>query len=122
MTQPRFTLHLTPQERAESFEGGEPYMPESFETEGFIHCTDGVANVVDVANRYYRADARTFVVFVLDRSAVTSPILYEDSGHIYPHIYGPLNADAIVAVLPVLRASDGTFVSIELPVELTGRV
>ncbi|MEA2585813.1 MAG: hypothetical protein QOF33_3898, partial [Thermomicrobiales bacterium] len=30
----------------------------------------------------------------------------------YPHIYGPLNVDAVVEVRPVRRDADGTFVAI----------
>lgn len=120
--QPRFTLHLLPAERLTTFEGGEPYTPEAFTSEGFIHCTDGVANMIAVANRYYRDDPRDFVVFVIERSAITAPTLYEDPERIYPHIYGALNADAIVALLPVERSDDGAFTGIELPVELDGRV
>lgn len=119
--QPRFTLHLLPAERLATFEGGEPYTPEAFAADGFIHCTDGVANVVDVANRYYRDDPRDFVVFVIERDAITPPVLYEDPDRIYPHIYGALNADAIAAVLPVERAADGAFIGVDLPVELIGR-
>lgn len=119
---PRFTLHLLPAERLVSFDGGEPYTPEAYAGDGFIHCTDGVANMIDVANRYYRGDPRDFVVFVIERAAITPPVLYEDPQHIYPHIYGPLNTEAIAAMLPVQRAADGAFTGIELPVELQGRV
>lgn len=119
---PRFTLHILPAERLASFEGGEPYTPEAFADDGFIHCTDGVANMIAVANRYYREDPRDFVVFVIERSAIAPPTLYEDSEHVYPHIYGPLNVDAITAVLPVERAADGAFTRIDVPVELAGRV
>ena len=115
-------LHLAARERAESFEGGTPYTPEGFADEGFIHCTDGAANVVAVGNRYYNDDEREFVVFVIDREQLSSPVTYEDPERIYPHIYGPLNADAIVAMLPAPRRSDGTFLPLELPVELAGRV
>lgn len=31
----------------------------------------------------------------------------------YPHIYGPINATAVVAELAVTRSEDGTFLSIE---------
>ena len=39
-----------------------------------------------------------------------SPLLLQDPDKIYPHIYGPLNRDAIVTVLPILREADGSFV------------
>jgi hypothetical protein len=49
-------------------------------------------------------------------SLVQPEIRYEDPEHIYPHIYGPLNRDAIVTIVPMLRNADGTF----LPPKGTG--
>ena len=86
-----------------------PYTPADFESDGFIHCTEGVDNVAAVANRHYTDDRRMYIVLVIDRAKVEPEIKYEDAARIYPHIYGPLNRDAISDILPVLRASDGTF-------------
>jgi uncharacterized protein (DUF952 family) len=86
-----------------------PYTPESFADEGFIHCTDGLDNVTAVGNRYYKDDLRMYIVLVIERVKVEAEIKYEDAG-IYPHIYGPLNRDAISDVLPIMRESDGSFV------------
>lgn len=60
-------------------------------------------------NRIYRADPRDFYILYIDTERVKSPIKYEDPAHIYPHIYGPLNRDAIVDKKVVLREADGTF-------------
>jgi uncharacterized protein (DUF952 family) len=87
-----------------------PYTPESFADEGFIHCTDGLDNVTAVGNRYYKDDRRMYVVLVIERSKVAADIKYEDPDGIYPHIYGPLNRDAISDILPVMREQDGSFV------------
>jgi uncharacterized protein (DUF952 family) len=40
-------------------------------------------------------------------------VLYEDVGRIYPHIYGPLNRDAVVRLAPVRRDAEGTFVGVD---------
>ena len=60
-------------------------------------------------NRHYRDDPRDFYLLYIDTERVKSPIKYEDPGHIYPHIYGPLNRDAIVGKRIALRDADGTF-------------
>ena len=67
-----------------------------------------------VANRYYRNDPRDWLVLVLDEQAVTSEIKYEPGrdGVLYPHIYGPLNRDAIREVLRMPRDPDGTFTTL----------
>ena len=106
------TFHLTPRERWEAHRGDVSYLPEPFESEGFIHCTDGEANVVAVGNRYYTGDPREMVCLVIDRDTVAAEIRYEDPERIYPHIYGPLNTDAVIEVRAVRRDPDGTFTSI----------
>lgn len=78
--------------------------------EGFIH-TSTAAQVALVANAFYR-DARDLVLLVIDPGRVTQEIRYE---HVpgqdlpYPHIYGPLNVDAVVATRPFEPGPDGTF-------------
>jgi len=103
------TFHLVPAEDYRDGDRSAPYAPAAFADDGFIHCTDGAEHVAEVANRYYRDDRRMYVVLVIDKARVEPPIRYEDSGRIYPHIYGALNRDAIVDIRPVLRAADGSF-------------
>ncbi len=103
-------LHLTPAEYYRDCDSSAPYAPAGFDDEGFIHCTEGLDNVADVGNRYYKDDLRMYVVLVIDRARVTPEIRYEDPGRIYPHIYGPLNRDAITQILPLMRSADGAFV------------
>jgi len=103
------TYHLTPAERWESQMYGETYEPERFDQEGFIHCTDTLEELVAVGNRYYRSDPRVFLVLAIDCEQVTARVIYEDPQHIFPHIYGPLNTDAVLSVQQVVRATDGSF-------------
>ncbi len=103
------TYHLVAAEYFRDCDASAPYVPPGFLDEGFIHCTDGEQNLADTANRYYRGERRMFVVLAIEKDAVTAEVRYEDEAGIYPHIYGPLNRDAIVAVLPILREADGTF-------------
>ncbi len=41
----------------ESTDASEDYTPEDFASDGFIHCTDGVENVIATAHRYCKEDA-----------------------------------------------------------------
>ena len=106
---PRYTFHYTPAEYFARFGPGEDYTPPRFAEEGFMHCTDGALNMAATANRYYRNDPRDFLALYIDKERVKSPIKYEDPGEIYPHIYGPLNMDAVADKRPALREPDGTF-------------
>jgi uncharacterized protein (DUF952 family) len=103
------TYHLVAAAYYRDCDAGAAYVPEAFAADGFIHCTDGAQNLADVANRYYRGDQRMYVALVIDKARVAAEIRYEDADGIYPHIYGPLNRDAIVSIVPLLREADGTF-------------
>jgi uncharacterized protein (DUF952 family) len=107
------TYHLSPEPIWEQQQAQLLYTPEQYETDGFIHCTDGDVNLLAVANQFYRADHRPYVAVEIDLDHVTAPVRYEDEHRIYPHIHGPLNREAVIRVRPVVRGADGSFV--ELP-------
>ena len=105
--------HLVPVDYWEAQPIEQSYVPVDYVREGFIHCTKGADQMVIVANRYYRNDPRVWLVLVLDEQAITSEIKYElgGDGQFYPHIYGPLNRDAIREAKRMPRNVDGTFSS-----------
>ena len=103
--------HLVPQDDWAASPPDRPYTPAAYAHEGFIHCTSGEKQLAVVANRYYRNDRRVWVALAIAEERVSSQIKYEPGtdGLLYPHIYGALNRDAVMAVLPMPRAPDGTF-------------
>ena len=105
----RATYHLTPAEWWAAADSTEPLGAPSLAAEGFIHCTDGAAAIVATANRHYREDPRAFVILTVDLDRVASRWSIEDPGQIYPHVFGPINRDAIVAVVPAPCDQDGEF-------------
>jgi uncharacterized protein (DUF952 family) len=105
------TLHLTPREVWDRQKDGKTYVPEAFAQDGFIHCTDGDENLLEVANHFYRSDPREFVVLTLAVDHITAEVKYEEAGRIYPHIYGPLNVDAVIGERTASRGAEGEFLS-----------
>jgi uncharacterized protein (DUF952 family) len=107
------TFHLTPEEVWNRQADDATYVPEAFAADGFIHCTDGESNLLKVGSQYYGADERPYVVLDIALDRVTASVRYEDAGRTYPHIFGPLNREAVVGVRRAVRLADGTFASIE---------
>ena len=107
----KIIYHLCPVEYYEAASDQSDYVPADYAREGFIHCTRGVVQVAVVANRYYRGDPRPFQVLVIDENRLTAQLKNElaADGLLYPHIYGPLNRDAILKIAPMPRLPDGTF-------------
>jgi len=83
----------------------------TLEEQGFIHA--GTASQVEpVANWVYKDPEGDLVILVIDTDRVISEIKYDPvPGFVdpLPHIYGPLNADAVVEVRPFEPDVDGKF-------------
>ncbi|HQY91527.1 MAG: DUF952 domain-containing protein [Caldilinea sp.] len=88
----------------------------SLADEGFIHCTAEPDMVRQVANRFYRDASGQFIILCIAPARLQAELRWEIADdHLFPHIYGPLNRDAVAAILPFPRSSDNCFV---LPPEL----
>ncbi len=103
------TYHATPREHWETSDDTKPYVSNDFADEGFIHCTDSAEALPSVLTTYYKGTPGDWVVLTIDKDRVSSETRYEDPDNDFPHIYGPLNRDAIVAVRDIPRSDDGTF-------------
>lgn len=103
------TYHGTPKRYFEGLDPDRPYLPAAFAKDGFIHCTNGRQAVSIILTEHCGSDPEPYVYLLIDTDRVTSTVCYDDPARVFPHIYGPLNRDAIIAVLPAARAADGTF-------------
>lgn len=86
------------------------YHTDSLRTEGFIH-TSTAEQIAGSANRYY-ATLESIVLLTIDLGRVRPPVVWEHSPHSptpFPHIYGPLNIDAVTDCRPWTRDPDGMF-------------
>jgi uncharacterized protein (DUF952 family) len=76
------------------------YAPPSLASEGFIHLSDA-DQVPTTAMRYY-ADVADLCLVTIRADRLTAEVKWEDlAGHgAFPHLYGPLNLDAVESVGP----------------------
>lgn len=99
------------------------YHADSLSTDGFIHCSTS-SQIVDVANAFYHGQ-HGLVLLVIDPEKLDADLKWEPpaepeptharEGELFPHVYGPLNLDAVVKVVAFEPSKDGTF---SLPQEL----
>lgn len=102
--------HITSAARWASAQTWGQYTVDSLHSEGFIHCSKP-GQVIATAARYY-AGQSGLVLLAIAPARVKSEIRFENltgGFEIFPHIYGPLNLDAVTAVLPFEPNPDGTF-------------
>jgi glutathione S-transferase len=82
----------------------------SLDERGFIHASTS-EQVAPVANLYYKG-LPDLVVLVIDTERVGPEIRYEQVpgwDAPFPHIYGPLNVDAVAGIRPLAAGPDGGF-------------
>lgn len=101
-------VHLCPRQDWQSARENGEYRAESLDQVGFIHCSRP-DQVVEVANRFYRGQS-DLVLLWIEPQKVQAGIRWEAAdGDTFPHIYGPLNIDAVYAVNDFPAAEDGSF-------------
>ena len=101
-------FHLTYKDAWEAARPAGEYAAPSLAEEGFIHCSKDVPQLLKVAARLYPGETGLLVLDV-DLEELKSPLKNEPrrSGEIYPHIYGMLNADAVVRERALEVGADG---------------
>ncbi len=112
MTPDPMAFHLVTAATWEAAPVDEPFRPASLATEGFVHLTHGMADLVDVANSLYRDEPGPHVVLSVALGWLDAPWRY-DGDERFPHVYGPLARRAIIEVLPMARNEVGDFLPIE---------
>jgi uncharacterized protein (DUF952 family) len=103
------TYHLARSSEWEQQRSSDGYRPSAFEAEGFVHCTDGLEQLLVPANAYFASDPGPFVVLEIDLDLVAAPVRYDAEPPIYPHIYGPIEPASVVATHAPVRDAAGRF-------------
>ena len=109
-------LHIVKREQWEKAKSEGVYRGDTLDSQGFIHCST-IQQIVKVANALFLAQ-KGIVLLCIAANKVQSKIRYEgtESEELYPHIYGPLNVNAVVKVADFEPSKNGKFL---LPKEIT---
>jgi uncharacterized protein (DUF952 family) len=85
------------------------YRGDTLASEGFIHCSTK-DQVVRVANHLFMGRSG-LALLTIDESRLKSEVRYEAAadGEVFPHIYGPINLDAVVRAQAFEPGEDGRF-------------
>lgn len=102
------------------------YSAPSLTAEGFIHCSRR-DQVLCVANEFYRGEPH-MVLLCIEESALRAELRWEAAAHpqpelaaatsseaCFPHLYGPLNLDAVAGVFDLVEAESGFTLPSDLP-------
>jgi uncharacterized protein (DUF952 family) len=107
------------------------YVPALFAQDGFIHCTGDPTTLLAVANDYFANVDEPVLVLIIKVAKLTAELKFEPpiplsgggTSHVqedllFPHIYGPLNIEAVKGVGVLCQEEGGycwpkDFVSVE---------
>ncbi|OEJ28522.1 hypothetical protein AS594_32630 [Streptomyces agglomeratus] len=100
-----------------------PYAPASLAEEGFVHCSPDDATTLAVVNAFYRSAPRPLLVLCLDESRLSAEVVREEAvpapppgvarGTLFPHVFGPVNRDAVERVLEIRWDEEGRAIGLE---------
>jgi uncharacterized protein (DUF952 family) len=95
------------------------YSPSGLHADGFVHCAFE-PSVVPVANDYFAGAPGRLLLLEIDPTLLTSETRYEaaapivggGSSHLasaseFPHVYGPINREAITGIAVLGRTAGG---------------
>jgi uncharacterized protein (DUF952 family) len=110
--------HITSRRAWQEAQQRGEYRADSLESEGFIHCSTRT-QVLPVAEKYYQGQQGNLLLEI-DPSRLTAELKWEPpagggpppgvpEGDLFPHIYGPINLDAVVKAYDLESNSDGKY-------------
>ena len=109
--------HMTTRQAWREAQGRGEYRAESLVSEGFIHCSTET-QILPVAEKYYKGQ-EGMLLLQIDPARLTSELRWEPpsggpppgvpEGDLFPHIYGPINLDAVVKVYDLESNPDGNY-------------
>jgi uncharacterized protein (DUF952 family) len=92
--------HLTTVEEWEDAQDKGSYEPPSFQREGFIHCCTE-AQLASIRERHFQGQ-ENLVKLAIDPSLLKERLQHDRDEQLqqeFPHIYGPLNLDAVTQIV-----------------------
>jgi len=106
--------HLCEQQAWQAAQAAGEYHTPSLEQEGFIHCSRP-DQILWVANQFYPGNPELVVLWI-DPGQVQPEVRWESAdAQTFPHIYGPLNLEAVLAVQNFSPDPDGVFRRLPVP-------
>ena len=104
-------LHCMKKSTWEERKNKEQWGERNIEAEGFIHCST-IEYFWRVAPNFKNVQEE-LVLICIDENALKSEVRYKDGdncGRFYPHVYGLINNNAVVDVLPFLKDESGNYI------------
>lgn len=112
-------FHITSRTAWEDAQERGDYRAESLETEGFIHCSTS-SQVLPVAENFYKGQ-NGLILLGIEPTLLSCDLKWEppsegtpppgvSEGDLFPHVYGPINLNAVVKILDLKTDPNSKFI------------
>jgi len=129
----RLIVHIADRARWQAAKASGTYDPGTLDTEGFVHCSE-ISQVEQTANAFFTG-VENLILLVINTELLEPELKYEEGvkplsakpradsnepagAALFPHIYGPINTDAVIQEFAFVPDGDGRF---SLPQDLAPR-
>eukprot|EP01038_Epipyxis_sp_PR26KG_P010800 gene10800-14499_t len=126
---PKVIYHMCNKSQFESIDQNGLYFPPTFPQDGFIHATEDPSSLLPVGTHFYKEDIGDWICLKLNPQLLAGEVIYEapapvgaiaafdhaeknNNQPLFPHIYGGIPKLAVMNIYPIVRNSDGIFLSI----------
>lgn len=111
--------HITTRAAWEAAQGSGQFLSPEFDAHGFIHCSTS-EQVVLVLNAFFRGRSG-LILLVIDPAKLKSEVRWEPpdatvrmpgftENAVFPHVYGPINMDAVARTVNLDPTETGSFI------------
>lgn len=93
------------------------YAPVSLTEDGFVHCSPDEQTTLAIVNAFYRTAPKPLLALLLDEDRLAARLEWEKAvpapppgvseGTLFPHVFGPLNRDAVERILEIEWDTEG---------------
>jgi uncharacterized protein (DUF952 family) len=86
------------------------YQPAQFADEGFVHASSA-GQLLGTLHKHYPG-RQDLILLTIDPARLSVEVIWEDlygTGTDFPHLYGPVNLDAVLDATPLPCDADGRF-------------
>ena len=106
-----FILHVTSRTAWSAAQKNRQYIADSLAGEGFIHCSKA-NQILRVANLVF-AGQHGLIILLIDPARLLMELRWEPGvdleSELFPHVYGPINLDAVVDIYDFEPDAAGKF-------------
>lgn len=111
---PELIAHLCATEEWVQSQGRGEFTDSSLRQNGFIHCSQP-EQILEVASRFYNGAAELVILWI-EPGKLKAETRWELADKAYfPHVYGPINLEAVRAVSELRRDASGSYAAIKIP-------